>query len=411
MSADSTKKEFDIIVYGAASFVGQILCAYLQRQYGDSELRWAIAGRNADKLEQVKRDISNDELLCIIADAHDREALDQMVSRCKVVVSTVGPYALYGDDLVAACVAAGTDYCDLTGEVQWMQKMIDRHSEQAAQTGARIVHNCGFDSIPSDMGVMYTQAQAKAKSGSYATQIATRVKAMKGGASGGTIASLVNVIKEVSKDPSLRKLMQNPYAACPADQRKGVRQPNVGGPTMDALSGQWLAPFVMAAINTRVVHRSHALLGKPYGDEFLYDEATLMGTGFGGRMRALAMSGGLGGFMALSAIKPTRALLERFVLPKPGEGPSPEAQKSGFFDLRFYAKLDNGEVLKTKVTGKGDPGYGSTAKMLGEAAVCLSSDISDRELGGGFWTPSTAMGDKLLNRLESKAELSFELLQ
>lgn len=403
-------QQYDLVVYGAASFVGQILAQYLQDTYGDGDLKWALAGRNSNKLEKVKRDIGRSDLTTIIADAGDRAALDTMVAQTKVVVSTVGPYALYGNDLVAACVAAGVDYCDLTGETQWIRRMVDTHSAEAEKTGARIVHCCGFDSIPSDMGVYYTQKQAQEQFGEPCTQIKMRVKAMKGGASGGTVASMVNVIKEATANPALRKELQNPYAVAPQQYRKGVRQPNVTTPVYDNEAKAWLAPFVMAAINTRVVHRSHGIQDQPWGADFKYDEAMMMGDGNKGRLRAMAMTGGLGGFMAAAAVKPVRGLLEKFVLPKPGEGPSPVEQIAGFYDLRFFGSTASGKKIVTKVTGKGDPGYGSTSKLLGEAAVCLAQDMSKEEVAGGFWTPSTAFGEKLLQRLTANAQLRFEKL-
>lgn len=402
-------REFDLIVYGAASFVGSILTHYLHQQYGvGGTLKWAIAGRNQAKLDAVKKELNAADLPTIIADAADKPALTNMATSTKVVVSTVGPYALYGSDLVAACVENGTDYCDLTGETQWMRKMIDQHQTAAQASGARIVHNCGFDSIPSDFGVWFTQQQAQEQFGEPCTQIKMRVKAMKGGASGGTVASMVNVMKEAAKDPALRKILQNPYAVAPEGQRKGVRQPNVTKPEYDKDAKAWLAPFVMAAINTRVVQRSHALQGRPWGDKFLYDEAMMMGDGAKGRMRATGMAIGLGGFVGLAAVAPTRKVLEKFVLPKPGEGPTPDEQKNGFYDLRFFGTTASGQTIKTKVTGDRDPGYGSTAKMLGEAAVCLSQDITRRSVKGGFWTPSTAFGQKLVDRLTSNAGLTFE---
>lgn len=405
--SDKTQREFDVVVYGAASFVGRLLTRYLCETYGvDGDLKWALAGRNEAKLKAVAEEFGAQALPRFIADAHDATALKQLAAKTKVVVSTVGPYALYGSDLIAACAELGTDYCDLTGEPQWMQRMIDAHQDTAERTGARIVHNCGFDSIPSDLGVWFTQREAQKDFSAPCSQIKMRVKAAKGGASGGTVASLLNVVDEVKKDPALRKVLQNPYAVAPQGMRSGVRQPNVQGPTFDKDANSWLAPFVMASINTRVVHRSHALLGRIWGEDFLYDEAMMVGRGPGGAARAVAMTGGLGGFMVLAAIKPTRALLNKTVLPQPGEGPSPEAQEAGFYDLRFFGSTPAGDKLQTKVTGDRDPGYGSTAKMLGESAVCLARDIGDK--AGGFWTPSTAMGDMLIERLNSKAGLSFE---
>ena len=402
-------RRLDIIVFGATSFVGQILCSYLVRRHGtDGDLRWAIAGRSESKLDAVAAE-TGAEVEQIVADAADSQAMASLVADTRVVISTVGPYALYGSELVAAAAEAGTDYCDLTGEPQWMQKMIDAHGETAAANGARIVHTCGFDSIPSDLGVWYTQQRAMAQFDTHCSKIAMRVKAMKGGASGGTIASAMNVMDDVAKDPSLRKVLANPYALAPADMRSGPKQPNVTVPTNKDASGQWVAPFVMASVNTRVVQRSHALLGRPWGDDFEYDEAMMMGSGPGGIAKAAVTTGGLGGFMAAASVGPIRSLLTKYVLPKPGSGPTPEQQEAGFFDLRFYGETAAGDKIVTKVTGDADPGYGSTAKMLGEAAVALL-DLDLADTPGGFHTPTSAFGDDLIDRLVEHAGLTFSII-
>jgi len=409
MATPGSDRRLDIVVFGATSFVGKILCRYLVERHGtDGELRWAIAGRNADKLRSTAGETGAD-VEQIVADASDPAAMAELVADTCVVISTVGPYALYGSALVEAAAAAGTDYCDLTGEPQWMQKMIDAHGAAAQASGARIVHTCGFDSIPSDLGVWFTQQQAIAKFDTHCSSIAMRVKAMKGGASGGTIASGMNVMDEVANDPALRKVLANPYALAPADMRTGPKQPNVTIPTNKDASGEWVAPFVMASINTRVVQRSHALLGRPWGDDFLYDEAMMMGDGAVGAAKAAALTGGLGGFMAVAAVGPIRKLLNNYVLPKPGTGPSPEEQRAGFFDLRFFGETAAGQKIVTKVTGDADPGYGSTAKMLGEAAVALL-DLDHAATAGGFHTPTTAFGDDLIGRLVEHAGMSFSVL-
>ncbi|MEQ1439738.1 saccharopine dehydrogenase NADP-binding domain-containing protein [Fontimonas sp. SYSU GA230001] len=403
------ERSLDVVVYGAASFVGQLLTRYLAQRHGnDGTLKWALAGRNRDKLEAVAREFNLGQLPLIVADAGDQAALTQMAARTRVVASTVGPYALYGSDLVAACAEQGTDYCDLTGEPQWMQRMIDAHEARARASGARIVHNCGFDSIPSDLGVWFTQQQALKDFGEPCVQVKLRVRKIRGGFSGGTVASLLNVVKEIAHDPALRKLLQNPYAVCPADARSGVRQPNVTRPVYDEDAQSWLAPFVMAGINTKVVHRSNALQNHAWGKDFLYDEATMVGGSGKGALIAAGMAAGMGGFMALAAIGPTRTLLERYVLPKPGEGPSPEAQEKGFFDIRLFGRTASGKTLQTQVTGDRDPGYGSTSKMLGEAALCLAQDGDRTRAEGGFWTPSVCMDGALVERLTAHAGLRFE---
>ena len=405
-------RPYDITVFGATSFVGEILCRYLVERHGtDGDLAWAIAGRNETKLAALA-EATGADVARIVADAGNADAMAELAESTRLVISTVGPYALYGSELVAAVAAAGTDYVDLTGEPQWMQRMIDAHSATAEASGARIVHTCGFDSIPSDLGVWFTQGQASVRFDEPCTTIAMRVKAMKGGASGGTIASMINVVDETKADPELRKTLGNPYALAPADMRSGPRQPNVMRPTKDTASGEWVGPFVMAGINTKVVHRSHALLDRPWGDDFVYDEAMLMGDGPLGAVKAGALVGGLGGFMGLAAIGPARGLLNK-VLPDQGEGPIPEQQEAGFYDLRFFGTTADGDTIVIRVTGDRDPGYGSTAKMLAESATTLLATNRGEKTGtpGGFWTPATAMGDRLIEVLVEHAGLTFEVLE
>lgn len=408
----SDKPKFDVVVYGATSFVGQILCHYLVQRHGGQgqSLRWAMAGRNAAKLAEVQRSLGDQgqNIPLIVADASDEKALREMCEQTAVIASTVGPYALYGEPLLAACVDTGIGYVDLTGEVQWIAKMLGKYEDKAKATGARIVHCCGFDSIPSDLGAQFAQEAFIESFGHPATQVKTRVKAMKGAFSGGTVASLVNAVKEMTTDPTLRPILKNPYAICPKDKQMATRQPNVTGAEFDADAQAWTAPFVMAAINSRIVLRSHALAGMPWGDDFLYDEAMLMGKGISGRVAALGLAGALGGFMVGAAIPPTRWLMQKTFLPAPGEGPSPEAQAAGYWDYRIYALDAKGNKKIAKVTGDRDPGYGSTAKMLGEAAACLAQDLPD--LTGGIWTPATAMGETLRARLIEHAGLTFEIL-
>lgn len=409
-----SEPQYDLIVFGATSFVGQILSRYLTENFGTKgDLKWAAAGRSQAKLDDLKRSLGRKatELPLLVADAADEGSLTTLCSKTRVVISTVGPYALYGEPLVKVCAETGTDYCDLTGEVQWIRKMIERYEAAAVASGARIVHCCGFDSIPSDMGVFFLQQQARERFDEPCTRVKMRVKAAKGGMSGGTVASLMNVVKEAAANPALRKELANPYSLCPPNHSFIARQPNLKSGEYDNDFNAWIAPFVMAAINTRIVHRSNALLGKAYGSGFVYDEAMLTGRGVKGRMTAYGIAGALGSFMVASVMKPSRWALERFMLPKPGEGPSLEAQKSGFFDIRFVGKTASGKTLRTKVTGDQDPGYGSTGKMLGQAGVCLALDLPKVERAGGFWTPSTAFGDKLLTRLTRYSGLKFEVLE
>lgn len=401
-------RELDLVVFGATSFVGRILTARLVERVGtDGDVRWAIAGRNPDKLAEVASE-SGADVERIVADAGDEAAMAELASRTAVVASTVGPYALYGSPLVAAVADAGTDYCDLTGEPQWMRAMIDAHHGRAVESGARVVHACGFDSIPSDLGVWFTQQRAIEQFGSPCTSIALRVKGAKGGASGGTIASGLNLIEEARRDPALRKLLANPYALAPEGMRTGPRQPNVTTPRRDDASGSWVAPFIMAATNTRVVQRTHALLGRPWGDDFTYDEAMMVGGGPTGAIKAAVVGGGMAAFAGAAALGPTRKLMQRF-LPEPGDGPSPEQQERGYFDLRLYGRTAGGDEIITRVTGDRDPGYGSTAKMLAESALAFL-ELDRGDVGGGFWTPATAFGDTLIDRLVDHAGLTFDVI-
>ncbi len=404
-------RQFDIIVYGATGFTGRLVAEYLLREYGaGSDLRWAIAGRSPDKLELVRRDLgeSAQSLPIVVADSADPGALAEMAAGTRVVLTTVGPYALYGSKLVAACVAAGTHYCDLAGEVQWIRRMIDKHHDRAQEAGARIVHCCGFDSIPMDMGVHFLQASAMAQFGAYCERIALYVKATKGTASGGTLASMMNVINEAREDRSVARLLADPYALNPDGEREGPDGGDQRRVIFDSDIGGWTAPFVMAGINTRVVRRSHALAGYPWGKDFRYREAVLTGTGASGRVKGAMMSAALGGLVLGISLSPTRAILKKFFLPKPGEGPDRELQQAGFFDLRQVGWLPDGRVVRSRITGDQDPGYGSTSKMLAESAICLAKDALSSP--GGVLTPSTAMGDALLSRLREKAGLTFDLV-
>jgi short subunit dehydrogenase-like uncharacterized protein len=409
MSAPS----YAVVVFGATSFVGKILCRYLLQEFGTrGELKWAAAGRSKAKLESLRDALGPDaaNLSLIVADAADDSAVRKLCASTRVVVSTVGPYALYGEPLVRACAESGTDYCDLTGEVQWIRRMMQRHEAAARTSGARIVHCCGFDSIPSDLGVHFLQRQAKSRLGAPCTRVKMRVKAMRGGMSGGTVASLMNVVKEAVADPALRRELADPYSLCPDGSAPRMRQPEVRMAQFDDDFAAWVAPFIMSAINTRVVHRTNALSGHAYGADFGYDEAMLMGRGLTGRLAATGLAAGLGCFMLAGAIGPLRSGLERFVLPQPGEGPSPKAQADGFYDLRFFGTTADGQQIRCKVTGDRDPGYGSTGKMLGQAAACLALDVDKAATRGGFWTPATIFGDRLIKRLVDRAGLSFELV-
>ena len=398
---------FDIIIYGATSFVGQIMLEYLAEytsQQDAEPVKWAVAGRDEQKLLAVKAQNSLSHIEHIVADASDEAALNSMCAQTKVVISTVGPYALYGETLIKVCAESGTDYCDLTGEPQWIKAMLDKYEDVAKSSGARIINSAGFDSIPSDLGVYVLQQHALETTGKPAFQIKMRVRKIKGGASGGTIASMLNVVEEASKNPALRKLLVNPYVLCPAEHPYKQYQTNHKKAQFEEDTQMWIMPFIMAAINERIVHRSNALLGNRYGEHFLYDEAMSAKKG----LQAWGITLGLGAFMVGASIKPIRNILAKHVLPKPGEGPSKEEQLAGMFDMRFYTTLDNGERAVVQVKGDRDPGYGSTAKMLTQAALCLAKDVPD--VSGGFWTPAAALNDALIQRLALHAGVTVTIL-
>lgn len=409
--ATSSDRPYDIVVVGASGFTGRLVVEYLADRYPvGAPIRWAVAGRNREKLESVIAESCTTGALpaIIVADSHDANALRQLARNTRVVLTTVGPYAKYGSELVAACVASGTHYCDLAGEAQWIRKMIVEHQSDAVQSGARIVHSCGFDAIPSDIGVFYLQREARAASGAPCEEIVLLVRAMKGGASGGTLASMLNVVEEAQADRKIARILADPYGLNPPDERQGPDGADQHGVRYCAVAGVWTAPFVMAAINTRIVRRSNALLDYAYGRDFRYSEATSTGSGPGGWLKSVMMTAGLATFMLACSFSVTRSGLVKRMLPAPGQGPSRQQRENGFFDLRLFGKMTNGEILRARVSGDRDPGYGSTSKMLSETALCLA--IDKLETGGGFWTPASAMGQVLMDRLTANAGLTFELL-
>ena len=375
--------EFDIIVYGATGYTGRLVAEYLAQRYGvGGEIKWAMAGRSATKLAEV-RDLvgAPKETPLVVADANNPADLEAMVGRAKAIVTTVGPYQLYGNGLVAACAAAGTDCLDLSGEPNWMRAVIDAHSETAKTSGARIVHSCGFDSIPFELGVFFAQETAKAKLGAPVPRVKGRLRGMRGGLSGGTAASGAATMAAIQKDPSLMMLMMNPFALTPGFQ--GPDQPPGNAVEHDPDVGADVGPFMMATINTKNVHRSNLLMGHPWGEDFKYDEMSIVIPG-----APAAFDGAMGAGA-----------------PKPGEGPTKEEREAGFYDIVFIGVADDGRKVKVSVKGDRDPGYGSTSKMLAESAICLVRDCA--EVPGGVWTPGAAMGGKLIDRLQRNAGLTF----
>ena len=408
---DQGDREFDVIVYGASGFTGRLVVEYLHDRYGtEGNLRWAVAGRSAEKLAALlaKRGIDSAAIPLVVADSKDRDALNALAARSKVILTTVGPYAKYGSELVAACVERGTHYCDLAGEVQWMRAMIDAHETAAQASGAKIVHACGFDSIPSDMGVWFLQQEAMERLGQPLQEVSLLVRAMRGGMSGGTAASLLNVIEETRRDRDVARQLVHPYTLNPADKRDGPDGRDQSGVGYNEIHDVWTSPFVMSLINQRVVRRTNAILDFPYGRDFRYTEAVMNGPGLSGRLKATAAAASMGAFMVASSVDLTRENIVKRVLPDPGKGPNKTQRETGFFNLLLVGKTADGAVLKARVTGDRDPGYGSTSKMISESAVCLASD--ELSAAGGFWTPASAMNGALLSRLAENAGLGFEIL-
>ena len=390
--ADTTDREYDIVVYGATGYTGRLVAEHFVREYGgkDDAPKWAMAGRNRAKLEDVRTLIGAPaDTPLIVADADDAASLDAMCAAARVVITTVGPYQLYGDALVAACVRAGTDYADLCGEPAWMREQIDRHHEGAAKSGARICFSSGFDSIPFDLGVLMLQKEAVERFGRPAPRVRGRVRAMQGTFSGGTAASLGATMKAAAKNPRIIGLLRDPFALTPGFE--GPDQPGGMVPGYEKDLDRWAAPFVMAPINTKNVHRTNFLLGHPYGEDFRYDEMVLTSPGEAGRKMAEA---------AVDLLKNPFGAKP----PKPGEGPSAEERENGFYDVLFIGEYPDGESLRYAVRGRYDPGYGSTSRMIAETAMALL----DSDAKGGVGTPGSFLGETLVERLRDRAEIRFE---
>ena len=392
----SASREFELIVFGATGFTGRLVAEYLVHR--ENPPRWAMAGRSLQKLEQVRDEIgAPKDIPLVVADTSDPSSLAALVTRTQCVLTTVGPYMLYGTPLVEACVEAGTDYTDLAGEVLWMRETIARFSQRASETGARIVHSTGFDSIPFDLGVLFLQEEAKRRFGSPCARVRGRVIDMRGTLSGGTAASGRTTAEAAAKDPELAQALMNPF--CLTGEFSGPNQPSGQTVEEDPIAGGWVAPFFMAPINTKNIHRTNALLDHAYGTDFVYDEMFLTGPGEAGEKAARGMAalsqamlggGGEGG-------------------PKPGEGPSKEEREAGGYGVDFFGTHANGETLRARVTGDKDPGYGSTSKIMAEASIHLIEN--SESVPGGIWTPGAALGSALIPALVSRAGLSFDIME
>jgi short subunit dehydrogenase-like uncharacterized protein len=387
----ASNRQYDIVIYGATGFTGRLIAEYMLERGGE-DLRWALAGRDAARLEALRAEIgAPDALPLVVADVSDPDSVRAMVAAARCICSVVGPYQLFGSDLVATCAELGTDYTDLSGEPGWMRQMIDLHSAAAVASGARIVHSCGFDSVPSDLGVLFLQDAARRRFGKPCQSVKARVRAMKGAFSGGTAASLNATEDAMADNEELARIMADPFAL--AGGFRGPDQPADDQVCEDGDLGQWVTPFMMSVINTKNVHRSNALMGHPYGEDFQYNEMMVAGPGEKGRATAEFLAG--------------HNPLRGEGAPKPGEGPTREQRESGHWDMLFIGKTADGEEIRAAVKGDRDPGYGSTSRMIAESAMCLVGECED--LPGGIYTPAPAMGFKLIERLTRHAGLSFEL--
>jgi short subunit dehydrogenase-like uncharacterized protein len=383
--------EFDVVVFGATGFTGQLVAEYLNKQYSkNSGVTWAMAGRSADKLAEVRDLIgAPSDTPLIVADSSDAASLEDMARRAKCVLTSVGPYSLYGEPVVKACVEAGADYVDLCGEVLFMREMIAKYQTAAIQSGARLVFSCGFDSIPFDLGVQYLQEEAVKSFGQPMSRVRGRMRSMQGTLSGGTAASGAATMAAVQNDASLMAPLMDPFSL--ADGFQGPAQPAGNQVQEDEALGIWVAPFMMAVINTKNIHRSNALMGHAYGEDFVYDEMMVGGSGEAGKAAAEAAA--------------SNQFMPEGEAPKPGEGPSKKEQEEGYYDLMVHGTSSDGNTLCVTVTGDKDPGYGSTSKMIAESAICLVKDLP--EVAGGFYTPAPALGATLRNRLIASAGLTF----
>ena len=384
-------KSFDVVIYGATGFTGKLVVEYMQEKYGNDEgISWAIAGRSEEKLNSVREELKvGSNVPQLLVDSNDTDSIASMVQQTKCVLTTVGPYQLYGANILQQCVVHGVDYVDLCGEPGWMHEMINEHAEQAKETGARIVFSCGFDSIPFDLGVYFLQKEVIAQHGHPASNVRGRVREMNGEFSGGTAASLGATMASLKEKPELFEVLVNPFAL--SNGFTGPEQAQDSKPIYDEKLETWVAPFFMAPINTKNVHRSNALMDHLYGEDFCYNEMWIQGPGEEGKAAA----------EFVGSMNPLADA------PAPGEGPSKESRENGNYDVLFCADLTDGSSLHASVSGDMDPGYGSTSKMIAESALCLVNDCV--ELGGGIYTPAPAMGKKLITRLQANAGLTFKI--
>jgi short subunit dehydrogenase-like uncharacterized protein len=396
-------RKLDLVLFGATGFLGRLVAAHLAGHAPDG-LRVALAGRSERRLAEVRRSLgpAASGWPLVPADAADVTTLRALAERARVVATTVGPYAGQGLPLVEACAAAGTDYADVTGEVLFVRDSIDRAHDVAVRTGARVVHACGFDSVPSDLGVLLLHRAVRADDAGDLEDTTFVLKAARGGVSGGTVASALGQLADARADPARRRLLADPYALSPdraAEPDLGDERDVRGIEHLDDPQ-VWAAPFVMASFNTRIVRRSNAVLGHAYGRRFRYREVVSTGRGAAGAARAAALSGSLALAYTAATLGPVRALAGR-LLPSPGEGPTEDIRRTGFFAVDVHARTSTGARYVARVGAQGDPGYAATAVMLGESALGLAIDRDRLPAAAGVLTPATALGDVLVDRLRA----------
>jgi short subunit dehydrogenase-like uncharacterized protein len=399
----------DLIVFGATGYTGELVAARLQQAHaGGRKLRWGIAGRSAQKLAALRARVGAPaDLPCFVADARDPAALRTLVRQSRAILTTAGPYQLHGEGLLRACIEAGTDYLDLCGEPAWMARMIHAHEAAARASGSRVVFSCGFDSVPFELGVRFVQQAAMHRYGHPLRQLQGLVVEMKGSLSGGTAASLLATVEAMGREPGVAQTMADPFALTPGFC--GPPQPDDPAARHEPLALAWSAPFVMAAINTKNVHRTHALLGHPWGTDFVYEERQLWGSGLDGELRARGAARSLRLQSTALGFAPARAPIRRFVLPQPGQGPAALQRDRGRYTLRFIGSTLQGQTLAATVRGEGDPGYSSTSRIASECALALVMDTPRSRTPGGIWTPGAALGLELVPRLQQHAGLHFTL--
>ena len=406
----------DLIVFGATGFTGKLVVEYLIKYYGleNKKFTWGIAGRDKKKLEKLKEsfigiDPQSVNIRTYVADSFYSKSLDVLTSSCRAIISTVGPYLKYGLPLVESCVKNHTNYCDLTGEVPFIRESIDLFHEKALNNKCRVIHSCGFDSIPSDLGVLLLQKNSLEKFNKVCEKVNLYVRSIKGGVSGGTISSMINIKKYIHSHPDKRNVLKSPYSLNPIDKiNNNTRQPVLKSVRWDNSFNKWISPFLMSGVNTRVVQRTNAIAEFSYGKNFRYNEVSSFDRGFNGFLKAFTMLMTL--FFLQLSLRTNLLIwiLKKTTFPKPGEGPSKQKMKKGFFKMKIIGFINKMRKNSVTVTGDSDPGYSATAKMLTESAICILLNENKLPKKYGVLTPASGIGLILIERLKEKG-ISFTI--